>query len=146
MFYSTPTPVYKAIAEAFVCSENAEQSQSPMMESYAEDCDFLRDILPSGSGIDGTQGRNGCRIESVTDSKIVISFGFHHMDDNGFYCGWTEHKCVVTASLRYGFELKITGPNKRNIKDYLGDLFYSVLNADVWQNMETKERCFGHKA
>lgn len=81
-------------------------------------------VLPHGSGIDA-----GCKIdiEKSGKNKVVINFGYHHMDENGYYCGWTEHKAIVTPEFNEnGYILKITGTNKNQIKDYLYDTF-------IWQ-------------
>ena len=85
----------------------------------------INDLLPHGSGFD-----NGTKIESVNDSKIVFSTAFHHMDDNGFYCGWTEHKVIVTASLQHGFIIRCTGKNKRDIKEYIENVLGEILDVD----------------
>lgn len=90
--------------------------------------------LPRGSGFD-----NGTTIQSMTDSRIVFSTAFHHMDDHGFYCGWTEHKVVLEASLMFGFKLRVTGENKRNIKDYIGDVFSELMYREFdWQTGKLK--------
>ena len=46
---------------------------------------------------------------------------FHHMNDGGFYDGWTEHSVVVTPSLVYGFDTRITGRDRNDIKNYIGE-------------------------
>jgi len=80
--------------------------------------------LPSGSGIDA-----GCtiNIDESNENKIVINFSFHHMDENGFYDGWTDHKVICKPSFD-GFNLRITGKNKNGVKEYLYDTFDSCLN------------------
>ena len=84
-----------------------------------------KDYLPMGSGID-----SGCKIVSADGNKIVISTAFHHMDQNGYYDGWTEHNIIVKPSLIYNFNISITGTNKNNIKEYLTDLFRSKLDQE----------------
>ena len=88
----------------------------------------LDDELPSGSGID-----SGCKIDldSSTSEKIVITFGFHHMNDGGFYDGWTEHKLTVKPSFLFGIDLKISGRDRNQIKDYLYDLFSFELKKEI---------------
>jgi len=94
-------------------------------------------LLPSGSGFD-----SGTRIESVSDTKIVFNTAYHHMDDSGFYCGWTEHKVVVTASLLFGISIRISGKNKRDIKDYIAECFHQVLTETFeWLNHKENEQC-----
>lgn len=79
--------------------------------------------LPHGSGIDGK-----CEIslEQSERYKIVFYFEFHHMDEQGYYCGWTEHNLILTPTFG-GFDMRITGKNKNNIKDYLYDLWREVF-------------------
>jgi len=87
-----------------------------------------KNILPRGSGVD-----SGTKIkENSTSEKIVLSFGFHHMDENGYYDGWTEHQAIITPSLSWSFNLKITGKDKRGIKEYLRDLFEQVMSEE-WE-------------
>ncbi len=63
-----------------------------------------REALPSGSGID-----NGCTIDrdESTGDRIIINLGFHHMDENGYYCGWSSHTATITASIAYGLMIDI---------------------------------------
>ena len=87
--------------------------------------------LPSGSGLD-----NGCTLDlerSDGKSRVVINTSFHHMDDHGYYCGWTDHRVIVKADLAFDFELQITGRNYRDIKDMLADYFDSLLREPVRQ-------------
>ena len=86
-----------------------------------------RNILPSGSGFDA-----GAKvlIDECKENKIVFGTDFHHMNDVGYYDGWTTHKVVITPCLRFGFDMCISGRDKRNIKEYIGDVFHDVLNAE----------------
>lgn len=84
-------------------------------------------LLPSGSGID-----NGTTIDwsKSTGEKIVLSAGFHHMNDGGCYDGWTEHEIIITASLMFTINLRITGRNRNDIKDYLNDVYDQALTTE----------------
>ena len=83
--------------------------------------------MPSGSGVDsGTK-----LLDNSTPDRLVFQADFHHMDENGFYDGWTEHQIIVTPSLAYGFNVRITGRNRNEIKDYLADLFNHIFNMEV---------------
>lgn len=89
---------------------------------------LARNILPSGSGIDkGTT----IDMDRSTPDRIVLHMSFHHMDDSGFYDGWTEHTITIRPSLAFGFRLSISGRDRRDIKDYLGQTFDHVLGAEV---------------
>jgi len=115
----------KAIASEISRLEYAykrERSQG-IIDSAKNNLDTLQDELPSGSGID-----SGCKIDldNSTPEKIIITFGFHHMDENGSYDGWTDHKLTVKPSFS-GIDIKISGRDRNQIKDYLYDVFQTVL-------------------
>lgn len=84
----------------------------------------LEKRLPYGSGFD-----NGSHVdlEKSTGEKIIITTDFHHMDENGYYDGWTEHKIIVTASLQWGFKIKVTGKDRNGIKDYIAEQFLYII-------------------
>ena len=124
--------VYQAIASAI----------SAMPREWAEErLDLIeREYLPSGSGINA-----GCKIlvEESHKDRIVIQTEFHHMNEVGYYDGWTSHKVIVTPSLISGFYIRITGRDKNGIKEYLAELFYQVLDqefdADRWAQASTEK-------
>jgi hypothetical protein len=87
--------------------------------------------LPSGSGID-----NGTKVADISDSALLLSCGFHHMNDGGMYDGWTEHTIRVKPDWR-GIKLTVTGRNRNEVKDYLGELYYDALTALVVCDGET---------
>ena len=92
----------------------------------------LSDLLPSGSGIDSgtTIKTDDCKPE-----KLVLSCEFHHMNDVGSYDGWTDHKIIVTPSWD-GINVKVTGRDRNQIKDCLGDTFHFAMSQDVADLME----------
>lgn len=103
--------------------------------------DFVKQYGPSGSGIDC-----GTRLVKGNDNRLVLEFDFHHMDSNGVYDGWTHHTVHVTPSLRYSYEMRITGRDRDNIKEYCYDLYSAFLEADYtdftkghWYNYVTKQ-------
>ncbi len=89
--------------------------------------EFARDRLPRGAGLD-----KGTEIDIVasTPERIVLTTSFHHMDQDGGYNGWTDHEIIVTPSLGFGFNLRITGYNRNDIKPYLQDLFQETLSSE----------------
>jgi hypothetical protein len=64
---------------------------------------------------------------------IVLQLEFYHMGDVDCYDGWTSHIIRVSPTFD-GFEIKISGKNRNNIKEYLADTYYYCLNQaiDVW--------------
>src|SRR5690606_41537978 len=72
-------------------------------------------------------------------SKIVLRTSFHHMNESGFYDGWTEHIITVIPDLVNGFDLRISGRNKNDVKEYIADVFYEVLRSEfVWDGHKIK--------
>jgi hypothetical protein len=108
---------------------NCEKSgNTEWFEKWSTQIQYIEDnVLPSGSGID-----NGTKIdlEASTGEKIVLNTSFHHMTENGFYDGWTDHTVTVTASLIHDIKLKISGRDRNDIKEYLHQEYESVLTED----------------
>jgi len=98
---------HKTVPEAFrdVCEDRLET---------------LEKELPNGSGID-----SGCKIdiENSSSKKVVITFGWHHLNEDGYYDGWTQHKLIVKPHLSMGIDMNITGHDRNGIKEYLYELF-----------------------
>ena len=90
--------------------------------------ELVSEHLPSGGGFDsGTQ----IDLDSSHSEKLVLTTGFHHMHENGMYDGWTRHKIVVTPSFVGGFKMRVNGPNRNDIKDYIGDTFHEALGMEL---------------
>lgn len=119
--------LYQQLVQTQMAIDSCRKTNNTLwQERHEEKLAKLAKTLPSGSGID-----NGTTIEQITENKIVLSFGFHHMDENGFYNGWTQHRCTVKPSLVNGIDLSITGPNKNDIKDYLYEVYFHTLTNEV---------------
>jgi len=92
-----------------------------------EDINRVMDTAPSGSGID-----DGTKLDDTsTANKLVFNTGFHHMNENGYYDGWTDHQVIVTPSLAYGFDMRITGRDRNDIKDYLYEVYDCWLRSEI---------------
>lgn len=86
---------------------------------------LVKEAMPSGSGIDcGTK----LLLDESTSERLVFAFSFHHMNEGGYYDGWTEHKAIVTPSLQFTYNLKITGRDRNGIKEYLHETFAFALD------------------
>ena len=112
------------IADAY--NRCVETGNHEWAEKHGETLEWIRkQFLPSGAGID-----SGCEI--VTDEcrpdKIVLSFGYHHMNDAGMYDGWTQHKAIIKPAFR-GLNICITGPNRNDVKDYLFEVFSDAMDS-----------------
>lgn len=133
-------PLYVEIAGAINARENCvsdddvSRHNTVWFERHSKRLELIEEnCLPSGSGID-----NGCSIDLVRSKpdRLVIETSFHHMNDGGYYDGWTEHEVIVTPSLQFGLNLRITGRDKRDIKNYLYDVFYESLQAHCTEWMD----------
>ena len=126
------TPLYQELATLISAVQRCRSSgRNQWAERHEESLSQLvNNYLPSGSGVD-----NGTKLdlEASGPEKLVFTMGYHHMNDNGYYTGWTHHTVVVRPSLQTGFTLRISGRDKNGIKDYLRDLYHHALSCQVWQ-------------
>jgi len=113
----------------------------------------LQDLLPSGSGID-----NGTKIDchATNGERIVLTLGFHHMNEHGMYDGWTQHTVKVTPMFS-GISLHVTGHNRNGIKEYLHEELHGALLQTIgWEadneagtvpfSVEMRQACDAYKA
>ena len=113
----------RAIGARLNCIAKGNQEWKGRHEDRIEE---LAKELPSGSGFDsGTK----VDLDRSSGEVIVLTTAYHHMNENGFYDGWTEHVVKVVASLQFGFRLKISGPNRNGIKEMMYDEFNYALDA-----------------
>lgn len=114
-------PVREFSAHVAATIQCKDEYKQPHLDAINKFCE----VLPHGSGLDG---KVEFQLENSNPEKLVFFLEFHHLDDNGYYCGWTSHNLIITPSLQYGFKIKITGKNFRDIKDYLMDTFMEVFS------------------
>lgn len=124
-------PLYQAIASSLDGTRNciAHAEAQPHLAEWIERhkdraLALTREHMPSGSGID-----NGTHlyVDECRDDKLVFSTSYHHMNDGGYYDGWTDHKIIVRPSLIHTLDITITGRNRNDIKDYLHDVYSEAL-------------------
>ena len=126
-------PLYVAIARRLQQRANLLNREDASSDGFLQECDaalesMARDGLPSGSGFD-----NGTSIDLQRSNpcRVVLETSFHHMDENGFYDGWTDHDVVIRPSLVHGFDLRVTGRDRNDVKGYIGEAFDDALH-DSW--------------
>jgi len=127
-------PFYSVIAQTLDarirCCE--EQGNDDWFIKHSEAIeDLVKKHCPSGSGFDsGTK----LDFDASKPNRLVFNTSFHHMDDNGHYCGWSEHQVIVIGSLAYSFEIRVTGRDMRDIKGYIGETFHHIgtIEVDPW--------------
>jgi len=128
--------VLSALSSAIVARHNCTKSGN--VEWFAKHdaliAQIVENCLPSGSGFDSgtkidlTENRGVCASNGL--SKIVLTTAFHHMNENGYYHGWTEHKITVKPCLLFGFSLTISGKNRNEIKEYIHETFSHALEQE----------------
>jgi hypothetical protein len=113
---------YQDIASKLGAMENCRKSGNDtwLMQHEQDIIRIVENKMPSGSGFDNGTGLNW---DKSTPEKLVFETSFHHMNENGMYDGWTAHTVTVTPSLQFGFNLKISGKNRNNIKEYIVESF-----------------------
>jgi hypothetical protein len=122
-------PLYKQIAESLQALRNCEAAldKSDWRDVHKARIERLVYLhMPGGSGFD-----NGTKLDfdSSTPEKLVFNTAFHHMDDSG-YIGWTDHRVIVTPSLAFEINLRITGRNRRDVKDFIHECFATSLKLE----------------
>lgn len=120
---------YEQIALLIGAVQNCAKGGNYEWKERHEDSldEIMLNTSPSGGGID-----NGTSIDvdNCTADKLVFATAFHHMDENGYYDGWTDHTIAVKPSLIGGITLRISGPNRNDIKDHLHDVYHSWLTEE----------------
>lgn len=114
--------LYQAIVQNHRLENDPMYRHDPRVQDRA---DRILARLPRGSGIDA-----GTTVVSVTDKQIVLTAGYHHMNEGGYYDGWTEHTIRVRPSLLLGMTVSLSGPNRNDIKEYLHELYHRVMDSD----------------
>ena len=86
-----------------------------------------RECLPHGSGFD-----MGCKIdlERSKQDKIVITTSYHHMDQNGYYAGWTDHTITVRPSFS-GIRIAIGGRDRNYFKESNRETFSYLMERAI---------------
>ncbi len=138
----TKTPLYRELASVLQARANCARSSdhADWFDRHSATLRLLvKNYLPSGSGIDSGTTLD---VDASTPEKLVFAFGYHHMDENGMYDGWTEHTLTVRPSLLSGIDLRISGRNRNDVKDYLYEIYQYALTSMVWQT----EDCEWHSA
>jgi hypothetical protein len=127
----TPTPLYREFASLLNAIDNCRKSgNTEWLEKHETSLDALESFLPSGSGINiGTKLDR----DKSTSEKLVFSFSFHHMDERGGYDGWTDHVLTIRPSLQFGIDIRISGRDRNQIKDYLYETYGYAFTSLVWQ-------------
>ena len=117
--------LYATLNALKTCYKN---NNTEWIEKHEEDLLKWVKLLPHGSGIDGN-----VRVELSKTDKILITFDYHCMDENGYYCGWIEYKISVSPDFLCDINIKfVKGRNYDSYaKDYLLSIFYETLTKEL---------------
>jgi hypothetical protein len=122
--------VYKLLASLIDARLNCIKSKNTEWIDNHEDSIemIMKEHAPSGSGFD-----NGTSFdyEKSTGERLVFNTSFHHMNENGYYNGWTGHAIVCTPSLAFDFLIRVTGKDRNDIKNYIGEMFEIFLHTEI---------------
>ena len=130
--------VYEILDAAVIARRNCSYpiAPKPTWENKWDDLIqyICKNHLPSGSGFDC--GTTVVEDECVSGKKLVLKFDYHHMDEHGYYDGWSSHKVIVTPYFD-GISVTVKGalPRKyRNDKEYFGDTLMHHLTSTIAQS------------
>ena len=124
--------LYQVIANKLQAMKNLEKDDpNGWYDKHAKSIeDLIKDHFPHGSGFDGD-----VRIDTNLSNpeKLVFFAEFHHMNENGYYDGWSTLKVVVKPSLAWGFDFKLTGIKRKYRYDaeYYYSMFHSFLETEI---------------
>lgn len=130
-------PVYQAISRklsAIAKCKAVVNSEYPYKQTVSLER-LISLAIPSGSGLDSGPELS----EDSTPEKLIFSADYHHMNDHGYYSGWTQHQVIVRPSLCWGISLSVTGRDRNEIKECIAELFQHALTrlvvetADGWE-------------
>lgn len=117
--------MYQLMASTLAALDNCfECGNVEWIERHTETLEGFDANLPSGSGFDSGSSLD---LDRATPDRLVITTSFHHMDESGGYDGWSEHSVIVTPSLAHGFDVRVTGKNRNDIKEYIAEMFDAAL-------------------
>ncbi len=114
------------LACTIIAKKNTEKSGNVMWAGrHADTIAYIGGKLPTGSGFDSGSFID---VERSTPKAVYIDTSFHHHAEHG-YDGWTEHTLKIVPTFD-GFDFSISGPNKNEIHDYIGEVFHQLLSEE----------------
>ena len=115
----------EALSRAIVARRNAEVSHNTVwVGKWAAHILDIMSGAPSGSGFDnGTHLGNS---HKQSDRRLTFATSFHHMNDGGYYDGYSDHLVTIEATFN-GLGIKVSGRDRNNIKEYIAETFLMWL-------------------
>lgn len=127
-------PLYQAFAQAIALDPDKALDSLRVSRAKEYLLEELLDFLPHGSGFDA---KASLEEDRSTEDKLVFLIPYHHMDENGFYVGWSETKLVVKPSLAHGYTTSLWVAslprciNRTSHKEYVSECYHEALNRVV---------------
>jgi len=111
--------LYEAFSRTF---EAWQRSTGGWKEIHENDLQKLVDYLPHGSGIDAETVFD---LEASKVNRLVFHSSYHVMNRDGYYTRWIEYSVILTPSLSFDFDVRVTGNfgREQDIKQYLTELY-----------------------
>lgn len=121
--------LYSELASLVDARKRCSDSKNEWFNRHTETIENLvLSHMPHGSGFDcGTK----IDLDASHADKLVFTTEYHHMNDGGYYDGWTQHTITVTPSLQHKYHLRISGRNRNDIKEAIHECFDVALSTDV---------------
>lgn len=119
------TKLIERIASLLAARENCERTGNTEWHiRHTQALHDLEKLLPSGSGFDC-----GSKLDLDASRPDCLRFTteFHHMDEHGFYDGWTSHTVIVRPSFVYGMDIRVMGRDRNGIKELIHEVFMDAL-------------------
>ncbi|MFZ3215660.1 MAG: hypothetical protein WA192_06335 [Candidatus Acidiferrales bacterium] len=122
--------IYQHIASALQAMENCRKTgNAEWIAKHGDTISYIvTNHMPSGCGID-----SGIKFDynASKPNRLVFHTSFHHMDQNGYYDGWSDHTIIVTPDLASGFDIRVIGRDRNDVKNYLGEMYHHALSAEL---------------
>lgn len=123
----------QALHTALIARDNCRKANNPYADAWTEQIATLMEYGPSGAGID-----RGIKLLAWTARRVRFSADFHHMSESGMYDGWTEHVVTIAPTFT-GFDVTISGRNRNDIKDYIGQTFQHWLSQNKLERLNASD-------
>lgn len=124
--------LYQKISSLISSRNNClKNNNNEWYEKYTEKIEEITNkYFPSGSGFNGFYSFN---LENSTPERLVFLCEYQHMNENGYYDGWSTLKVVIKPSLQFGFTFKLTGIQRKYSidSDYFEDIINEFLDKEV---------------
>lgn len=124
--------LYQALVSTIIAYQNCIKSANEEWTvKHRSRIKELLDELPHGSGIDGTWS---AELDNTFTDKLILYCQYHHMNEDGYYDGWTDFKVVVKANLLHEIFVRVTGSfpaRYADTRDYLTEMLDCDLRKEI---------------